>query len=176
MKMYSTRYDSPLGELMLASDGESLTGLWMDGQKYHGSTLFKDIVEKDDLPVFEKTEKWLNEYFAGNNPPIADVPLAPIGKKYQQDVWKMLCDIPYGTTTSYGKIKNKIIEIPGNERMTSRLVGSAVGHNPISIIIPCHRVVGFDGNLTGYAGGLDRKVLLLDLEGADISRLYRPKY
>ena len=173
--MYSTKYDSQIGELMLASDGNNLIGLWMDGQKYHGGTLFEEYIEKDSLPVFIAVKKWLDKYFAGQNPPIKDIAIAPIGKKYQKDIWDELCKIPYGETTSYGMIRDKVARIPGNENLTNRVTGGAIGRNPISVIIPCHRVVGYDGNLTGYAGGIDRKIRLLEIEGADMSRLYKPK-
>ena len=173
--MYFTKYISPIGELVLASDGKGLTGLWMDGQKYHGGKILDGASEKEDVTVFKEVKRWLDDYFAGRNPSIKGIHLAPIGKEYQQDVWNALCDIPYGETTSYGRIRDKVAKIQGNEGLTNRNIGWAVGHNPISIIIPCHRVVGYDGNLTGYAGGIERKIQLLELEGTDMSRLYMPK-
>ncbi|MDR1337743.1 MAG: methylated-DNA--[protein]-cysteine S-methyltransferase [Rickettsiales bacterium] len=156
---YSTHYKSPIGEILLASDGRNLTGLWMAGQKYFAATA-ANAVRKDDLAIFDQTRRWLDRYFAGDKPKISELPLAPRGTDFRQSVWKILCEIPYGEVTTYGDIARRL-------RCTSaRAVGGAVGHNPISIIIPCHRVIGTDGGLTGYAGGLDRKVKLLELERA----------
>lgn len=172
---YSTRYNSPVGTLTLASDGKSLCGLWLDGQKYHGATLPSMPVEDDSAKPFADARSWLDAYFAGENPPIDRVPLAPIGSDFRQRVWRILTEIPYGQTTSYGAIAKQVAQETGRAHMASLAVGGAVGHNPISIIIPCHRVVGADGSLTGYAGGLERKIALLQLEGVDMDRLYRPK-
>jgi methylated-DNA-[protein]-cysteine S-methyltransferase len=155
---YSTNYESPIGEILLTSDGRNLTGLWMAGQKYFAATA-GDVARKDDLPIFDKTRDWLDRYFAGRNPKISELPLAPQGSDFRQAVWKALCAIPYGQVATYGDIARRL------GTASARAVGGAVGHNPISIIIPCHRVVGKNGGLTGYAGGLDRKVKLLELEG-----------
>ncbi|MDR1276137.1 MAG: methylated-DNA--[protein]-cysteine S-methyltransferase [Candidatus Accumulibacter sp.] len=161
---YSTTHTSPLGSLTLASDGENLVGVWFDGQKYFAATV-KDAVEaKPDVPVFASAKRWLDVYFAGKNPALSELPLAPAGSAFRKAVWDILCEIPYGQCTTYGEIAKKIAARMGKNKMSSRAVGGAVGHNPISIIIPCHRVVGANGSLTGYAGGIDRKVKLLELE------------
>lgn len=171
---YSTRYPSPVGPLLLASDGENLVGLWMEGQKYFGGAISEELVPGDDLPVFSVVRQWLDEYFAGKKPNIARLPLAPRGSDFRRAVWALLCEIPYGTTMTYGEIARIIADRTGRAGMSGQAVGGAVGHNPISIVIPCHRVVGADGSLTGYAGGLEKKVRLLELEGADMARLYVP--
>ena len=170
---YLGKYDSSLGLITLASDGENLTGLWLEGQKYFAQTLEKGALQKDDLPVFSATKNWLDEYFKGKNPPIANLPLAPKGGEFRQEVWGILCEIPYGKLLTYGDIAKMIASKRGKETMSSQAVGGAVGRNPISIIIPCHRVVGSNGNLTGYAGGIDKKIKLLELEGADTTKLFR---
>lgn len=170
-----TKYASPIGMITLASDGQNVIGLWLEGQKYHGETLFEEWVENDRLPVFELAKQWLDQYFAGEAPAIADLPLAPIGSEFRQAVWKFLEEIPYGQVVTYGQIAEKMALDMGRSTMSSQAVGGAVGHNPISIIIPCHRVVGSDGSLTGYAGGLPNKIKLLTLEGVDMTDLYVPK-
>jgi len=170
---YTYEYESPVGTLTLAADGESLTGLWMKGQKYYASALCGGEEHKE-LPVFTKTVKWLDAYFRGENlQPLP--PLAPKGSDFQKQVWEILCAIPYGTTVTYGDIAVQIAKKRGIPRMAAQPVGGAVGHNPISILIPCHRVVGKDGSLTGYAGGIDKKVFLLRLEGVDTSGFTVPK-
>ena len=170
---YSMKCQSPLGLITIASDGENIAGLWIDGQKYFAATM-GDVEEKPDLPVFVKAGKWLDDYFAGRNPAIADLPLAPVGGEFRKAVWEILCDIPYGEYTTYGEIAKKIAARAGKKSMSSQAVGGAVGHNPISIIIPCHRVVGSNGSLTGYAGGISRKIKLLELEGVDTSKFFVP--
>ena len=172
---YKTDYNSPVGIITLASDGYNLVGLWMDGQKYFGDTVKDEMYLKDDLQIFQKTKKWLDRYFQGEKPAISELPLAPVGGAFRQTVWKVLCEIPYGQVMTYGEIAKKIAQQQGLRKMSAQAVGGAVGHNPISLIIPCHRVVGAGGNLTGYAGGLDKKIKLLEFEGVDLSRLYRPK-
>lgn len=171
---YSTTYASPVGELTLACDGENLVGLWMEGQKYFGGTVTEDMIKENDLSLFHAAKDWLNRYFAGEKPEISELPLRPIGGTFRQSVWRILCRIPYGEVTTYGAIAKMIAEQAGKKTMSSQAVGSAVGHNPISIIIPCHRVVGASGSLTGYAGGIGRKIKLLELEGVDLSRLSVP--
>lgn len=172
---YSSYYNSPVGKLLLASDGTNLTGLWIEKQKYYADTAPDDIREKDDLPVFIKTKAWLDRYFKGDTPLISDLPLAPQGGTFRQMVWKILCEIPLGQVMTYGHIAQMIASRTGKKSMSAQAVGGAVGHNPISIIIPCHRVVGTNGSLTGYAGGLDVKIKLLKHEGVDMSRLFRPQ-
>ena len=172
---YSSAYQSPVGLLTLATDGDNLIGLWIEGQKYHGNTLSAAMTKKDNMPVFETAKKWLDKYFAGKSPGIAELPLAPKGSDFRREVWDILCGIPYGKVITYGDVAKKIA-MSRNERNTySRAVGGAVGHNPISIIIPCHRVIGSNGSLTGYAGGIDIKIKLLELEGVDISLTRIPK-
>ena len=156
---YKTTYPSPVGELTLASDGENLLGLWLEGQKYFGGSVPGEMVDCDTLAVFDETKRWLDRYFAGARPEISELPLAPMGSEFRQKVWEILCEIPYGETTTYGEIAKKI----GTK--SAQAVGGAVGHNPISIIIPCHRVLGADGSLTGYAGGVEKKRWLLGHEG-----------
>lgn len=172
---YSTTSPSPVGLITLASDGSNLTGLWLEGQKYHGGAVPEAMTEKDDIPVFDAAKKWLDRYFDGKKPGIKNLPLRPIGSEFRQAVWGILCEIPYGEVITYGDIARKMAVIMNRKSMSGQAVGGAVGHNPVSIIIPCHRVVGADGSLTGYAGGIGVKVLLLELEGADMSRLYEPK-
>jgi len=162
---FSTTYPSPVGILTLACDGEHLVGLWIEGQKYYGSTISEEMTEKDGMPVFGAAKKWLDRYFAGETPAISELPLAPIGSEFRQDVWRILCEIPYGQIITYGDIASKMAAKMHKKSMSSQAVGGAVGHNPISIIIPCHRVVGSNGSLTGYAGGIDTKIKLLELEG-----------
>ena len=158
---YSTKYQTPIGTITLACDGSSLIGLWIDGQKYHGSNIFKEMPEKSDIPVFDMAKKWLDRYFNGEKPDISELPLAPAGSDFRQEVWRILCEIPYGRVITYGDIAKKM----NRESMSAQAVGGAVGHNPISIIIPCPRVIGSDGSLTGYAGGIDIKKKLLEAEG-----------
>lgn len=170
---YSTTYSSPLGKITLACDGSSLVGLWIEGQKYHGVTL-EDAKDSNCMPVLDAAKKWLDRYFAGEKPSISELTLAPAGSEFRQEVWNILCEIPYGEVITYGEIAKKMAVKMNRIRMSSQAVGGAVGHNPISIIIPCHRVVGSSGSLTGYAGGIHIKVKLLELEGADMSRLFIP--
>ena len=148
--------------MKIASDGTSLTGLWFDGQKYYAQTLSK-LYEEKLLPVFEDTIRWLDTYFGGEIPdftPELNLQSTP----FRKAVWDILMTIPYGQTITYGEIGDILAQQKGKKKMSAQAVGGAVGHNPISIIIPCHRVVGADGRLTGYAGGLKRKQFLLDIE------------
>ncbi len=172
--IYSTKYLSPIGNIMLASDGDNLIGLWLEGQKYFARTVTDEITEKNDLPVFILTCSWLDKYFSGQKPTISDLPLAPRGGDFRKDVWDILCAIPYGEVITYGEIAKMIATRLNKASMSSQAVGGAVGHNPISIIIPCHRVVGANGSLTGYAGGIDKKITLLEHEGIDMSQLFVP--
>lgn len=158
--IYTTSYDSPLGELTLASKDNKLIGLWMEGQKHLSG------VNNENLAIFKETKKWLDSYFNGENPSIANLDLNPEGTEFRLKVWEILKEIPYGEVITYGDIAKKI-----DSNMASQAVGGAVGNNPISIIVPCHRVVGFDGKLTGYAGGLENKIKLLELEGVKIKDL-----
>ena len=159
--MFMTKYESPVGNLTLVSNGRQLTGLFVDGQRY-----FPDVSKmetKRNLAVFDATIHWLDAYFEGKSPCGETIPLKPEGTAFRMAVWKLLMAIPYGETTTYGELARKLNETAGM-KTCARAVGNAVGHNPISIIIPCHRVIGVDGGLTGYAGGLDVKRKLLKLE------------
>ena len=168
---YVNYYASPLGEILLASDGEALTGLWFLGAKYFARGLDSAAQERD-LSVFQSAKAWLDAYFAGREPG-ALPPMRPAGTDFQRQVWDLLLQIPYGATTTYGALARRLAE--GRGRVSAQAVGGAVGHNPISLLIPCHRVVGAGGSLTGYAGGVDKKLALLRLEGADCSHLSLPK-
>ena len=170
---YIHHYDSPLGGITIASDGKAITGLWFDGQKYFADTLDKDFEEKE-LPVFEQTDQWLNIYFSGRAPGFT-LPINMKTTPFRKAVWEIMLTIPFGQTMTYGMIADRIAKQKGLSRMSAQAVGGAVGHNAISLIIPCHRVVGTNGSLTGYAGGLDRKVKLLSLERVDMSALFVPE-
>lgn len=170
---YICKYNSPLGGITIASNGEAITGLWFDGQKYFGDTLPERYEEKK-LPVFEETKRWLDIYFQGKAPDFTP-PLVMETTPFRKAVWEIMLSIPYGQTMTYGEIADRIAKQKGILKMSAQAVGGAVGHNSISIIIPCHRVVGTNGSLTGYAGGLDKKVKLLTLEKADMSGLFMPK-
>lgn len=159
---YIHHYDSPLGGITLASDGEALTGLWFDGQKYFGDTLAKTYEEKE-LHIFNLTVKWLDIYFRGNEPDFTPA-LAMNTTPFRKEVWEIMLSIPYGQTMTYGQIAEKIAKRRGISKMSAQAVGGAVGHNSISLIIPCHRVVGTNGSLTGYAGGIRRNEKLLEME------------
>ncbi|MDR2463493.1 MAG: methylated-DNA--[protein]-cysteine S-methyltransferase [Verrucomicrobiales bacterium] len=171
---YSTHYSSPVGTLMLTSDGSNLTGLWRAGQKYFAATVTEPLTLSDNLPVLVAAKKWLDKYFDGQRPAIKDLPLAPAGGEFRQTVWRILRKIPHGKVTTYGDIAGQIASCLSRGAMSAQAVGGAVGHNPISIIIPCHRVIGANGSLTGYAGGMKMKISLLTLEGTDMSRLFAP--
>lgn len=165
---YIWHYESPLGGMTMASDGSGLTGLWFDGQKYYPEGIvFAEPEETDKgLPtgaihVFRETERWLDIYFSGQRPAFTP-PLAAHGSAFQEAVWKLLREIPSGETTTYGQLAARLGE--KDIKGSAQAVGGAVGHNPVSLIIPCHRVIGADGSLTGYAGGIERKKALLALE------------
>ncbi len=167
-KKYSSCFQSPIGELTAVSDGEHIVGLWISGQKYFAGTVKEDMEESPGLQIFRDAKDWLDRYFAGKRPHPLELPLAPCGSEFRHMVWDLLCEIPYGEVTSYGEIAKKIALKTGKKSMSAQAVGGAVGHNPISIIIPCHRVIGKNGDLTGYAGGLEIKRTLLALEGFDV--------
>ena len=160
--MFESRLHSPLGEVRLRSDGKSLTGLWFVGQ-VNDAKYNRDIEIKDDLPIFEQVETWLESYFSGKQTPIT-IPLQPKGTNFQERVWQMLQEISYGETMTYGEIAQRIAKEKGVVTYSAQSVGQAVGKNPISILIPCHRVLGKNGILTGYAGGVHRKEQLLKIE------------
>lgn len=166
-------YNSPLGGILLAADEIGLTGLWFDGQKYFARDLPAEHVEQN-TPVLSEAKRWLDIYFTGREPDFTP-PLHPIGSVFRQSVWEILLQIPYGQTTTYGEIARQLAAKLGLPRMSAQAVGGAVGHNEVSIIIPCHRVVGTSGSLTGYAGGIDKKVKLLELEHTDMTELFVPE-
>ena len=169
---YISHYDSPLGGITLGSNGEALTGLWFDEDKYFGDTL-GNTYETKDLPVFAKAREWLDIYFSGRDPGFTP-PLAMLTTPFRKAVWEIMLTIPFGQTMTYGQIAEMIAKQRGIPQMSAQAVGGAVGHNSISLIIPCHRVVGANGSLTGYAGGIDKKVQLLQLEGIDVSGFFVP--
>ena len=170
---YTSHYRSPIGNILLAADEIGLTGLWFEGQKYFALYLDKEHEERE-LPIFEKAKEWLDIYFSGKAPGF-NVPLHFTGTDFQNEVWGILCAIPYGRTMTYGEIARQIAARKGLPRMSAQAVGGAVGRNGISVIVPCHRVVGANGSLTGYAGGIDKKIKLLQLEKADMSFLFEPE-
>lgn len=170
---YTHHYDSPLGSITLASDGEALIGLWFDGQKYFADTL-SEAHEEKMLPIFAQTDEWLNIYFSGQAPNFTPS-LAMHTTEFRKAVWKVMLTIPFGQTMTYGQIADIIAKEQGLPHMSAQAVGGAVGHNSISLIIPCHRVVGTNGSLTGYAGGIDKKVALLQMEKVDLSKFFIPK-
>ena len=170
---YTNKYSSPLGEMLMAADDTGLTGLWFMGQKYFALYLDREHKEKD-LPVFRDTKHWLDIYFSGKEPDFTPA-LHPAGSTFRQAVWQILLQIPYGQTMTYGEIAKKMTQMHDAPHMSAQAVGSAVGHNEVSIIIPCHRVVGTNGSLTGYAGGMEKKVALLKLEHTDMSGFFVPK-
>lgn len=165
MSVYTCRYRSPLGGMTMTGDGESLTGLWFDRQKGQPCMVSADYAEQN-LPVFDETCRWLDVYFSGKAPDFTPA-LAIRTTPFRQAVWEILLTIPYGRTMTYGQIAKIIAAQTGVPRMSAQAVGGAVGHNPFALIIPCHRVIGADGNLTGYAAGMDKKIRLLQMEGAD---------
>lgn len=163
---YQLQYDSMVGKIYLLAKDDALVGLWIEGQQYAFQKYQMEHIEvKDNHPVLIQTIKWLDDYFSGKKPSVKELRLEPSGTLFQQRVWELLRNIPYGQTTTYGEIAQKLLERYGYSRMSAQAVGAAVGHNPISIIIPCHRVIGSNGSLVGYAGGLDMKRMLLTLEG-----------
>lgn len=171
LMLYKKIYNSPLGKIYLIFDEEFLLGLYFENQKYFGDAIKGEEIENFDSrdgelsnKNLEVTEKWLDLYFSGEEPKFMPC-IKLIGTEFRRDVWKILLEIPYGETTTYKAISEKLIESGKYKRMSAQGVGGAVGHNPISIIVPCHRVVGVDGSLTGYAGGLAKKKRLLQNEG-----------
>lgn len=162
--IYTSIINTPIGTMTASAEGEKLTGLWFIGQKYYPTDTSAWVNEPDHM-VFKLLRKWLASYFSGTDyAPLPD--LAMNGTSFQKSVWEILLEIPYGRVTTYGEIAKKLAALRGLSSMSAQAIGGAVGHNPISILIPCHRVIGSDGNLTGYAGGLEKKVYLLQLEQA----------
>lgn len=168
-------YESPFGAITLAAGDDGLKGLWFDGQRYFAGTLDAPM-EPGDNAHLVAARAWLDEYFASGDPDVSRLTLAPIGGEFRQVVWQLLREIPLGQVRTYGDLAAEAARRMGRERGSARAVGGAVGHNPISIIVPCHRVVGTGGNLTGFGGGIARKLKLLEHEGVDCSGFYVPKH
>lgn len=159
---YTCKYQSPLGEITIAADDECIIGLWFVGQRYYEASVDKQN-ERRKTPLLKEAERWLDIYFDGREPDF-ELPLKLKGTDFQKEVWEILLTIPYGCTMTYGEIANIIANRRGIKTMSAQAVGGAVGRNPISIIVPCHRVIGSDGSMTGYAGGIDKKIALLKIE------------
>ena len=168
---YISSYEAPMGALTLVSNEECFIGEWFEGQKYYMASVAKEDMVPQENAVLTRTKKWLDDYFAGRMPALITLPLAPQGSSFRRLVWQILCQIPYGQVRTYKEIADEVALYEGKDHMSAQAVGGAVGHNPISIIIPCHRVVGANGSLTGYAGGLDKKKALLQHEGIDVTTL-----
>ena len=162
--IFISHYKSPVGKITIASDGKNLIGLWMEGQTHFETKHKERFVQNDELKIFDIIKNWLDRYFAGSNPSINNLPIKLVGTDFEVAVWKLLCKIPYGTTTTYGDIAKQMAKYLGKEKMSAQAVGGAVGRNPISIIVPCHRVIGSNGKLVGYVGGLNLKQKLLNIE------------
>ena len=173
--IYTTYYNSPLGKILLASKDNKLIGLWIEGQKYYLTNLKEKICESNNDKILVKTKNWLDRYFNKEKPNINELKLNLIGSQFRESVWKILCKIPYGKVITYEKIAEQIAKQNGITKMSAQAVGGAVGHNPISIIIPRHRVIGTNGSLTGYAAGIDKKVFLLKHENVNMNNLFIPK-
>ncbi|MWP49496.1 MULTISPECIES: methylated-DNA--[protein]-cysteine S-methyltransferase [unclassified Gilliamella] len=171
---YLCNYSSPIGLITLASQHNKLVGAWIEGEKYFAHTINTKTEEKPNLAIFNSTKKWLDDYFSGKRPNPYQLELAPNGTPFRQLVWEVLYKIPYGEVITYGDIAKQIALKTNKTSMSSQAVGGAVGHNPISIIIPCHRVIGANGNLTGYAGGIDKKIQLLQHEEVNTTQLIIP--
>lgn len=169
---YTSAYDSPLGKILLAADDIGLVGLWFEGEKYYAGGLSSEHEERE-TPALQQTKEWLDIYFSGQEPDFLP-PLHMEGSPFRLSVWKLLQQIPYGTTVTYGDLAKAIAREKGLDHMSAQAVGGAVGHNELSIIVPCHRVVGTNGSLTGYAGGIDKKKRLLTLEGVDMGKFFVP--
>ena len=170
---YLSHYESPLGAMTMASDGEHLTGLWFDGQKYDRSTIDDDAVLQPRLPVFTQTAQWLDAYFEGADPGFTP-PIRVEGSNFKKMVSSTMLSIPFGATSTYTRIAAEVARRMGRKQMSAQAVGGAVGRNPITLIVPCHRVLASDGSLRGYAGGVDRKDRLLEMEGVNMSGLSTP--
>ena len=170
---YLSRYESPLGAMTMAGDGEYLTGLWFDGQKYDRSTISDDAVLLPHLPVFTQTAQWLDTYFGGTDPGFTP-PIRVEGFDFKKMVTSIMLSIPFGATSTYARIAAEVARRMGRKQMSAQAVGGAVGRNPIVLIVPCHRVLASDGSLRGYAGGVDRKERLLEMEGVNVSGLLTP--
>lgn len=173
--VYTTTYKSPIGNLLIATKDNELIGLWIENQKYYLSGFKEEMSEREDVEVLTKAKSWLDRYFNKEKPDINELDINLIGSEFRKSVWKILKTIPYGKVVTYNDIAKKIAEQKGISKMSAQAIGGAVGHNPISIIVPCHRVVGTNESLTGYAGGIGKKIQLLEFEGINISKYFAPK-
>lgn len=167
--IYTSNYKSPIGNLLIASKDNKLIGLWIENQKYYLSNFQEEIELKNDIEVLVNTKKWLDRYFRGERPDLNEIDIHLIGSEFRKSVWEILKKIPYGKVITYNDIAKEIAKQRGIIRMSAQAVGGAVGHNPIGIIIPCHRVIGTNGSLTGYAGGIEKKIYLLEHEKVNIN-------
>lgn len=175
LMIYTTDYASPVGRILIAAKHEALIGLWIEDQKYFLGSIKEETKTCHELTVLVRAKTWLDRYFGGEKPETKELPLAPEGSEFRKRIWEILMEIPYGEVTTYGEIAGKVAARQGIDRMSAQAVGGAVGHNPISIIIPCHRVVGSNGSLTGYAGGIDKKIALLTHEGVSMDKFFVPQ-
>lgn len=171
---YTSTYNSPFGRYTLLSDGKNLVGTWLYGQKHYMEGNYLNTIEDNNLEIFNNTKRLLDEYFKGKRQTFENLPLCYCGSDFRKLILDLLQKIPYGKTVSYGYLANEAAKLSGRDKISARAVGAAVGRNPISIIIPCHRVVGADRSLVGYAGGLQTKIKLLTLEGVDITKFHLP--
>lgn len=171
---YCDHYTSPIGNITIAANEKNIVGLWLEKQKYYMDVLEGKEYLEEETEIIKLAKNWLDRYFQGERPAIEELPLEFIGSDFRKRVWEILTEIPYGEVVTYGDIAKQAAMRLGLPSMSAQAVGGAVGHNPISIIVPCHRVVGAGGNLTGYAGGMDRKIKLLEWEGVDLSKMYAP--
>lgn len=162
--IYKAYFNSPVGKILLASENNQLIGLWLENQKYYLGQIKEELIENDNEEILVKTKAWLNEYFKGNQPKIAELALNTKGSEFAKTVWASLINIPYGETTTYKNLSLEVARKLNKKSISCQAIGGAIGHNPISIIIPCHRVIGSNGSLTGYAGGLSKKEKLLEHE------------
>lgn len=170
----TTTYSSPIGNLLIASKENQIVGVWMEHQKYYLGNWKEEIEVADDLLILKQAKEWLDQYFKGEKPDCNSLALNPIGSEFRKSVWEILKNIPYGEVMTYNQIAKELAKQKGIKRMSAQAVGGAVGHNPISIMIPCHRVVGSNGSLTGYAGGIEKKIYLLKHENVDWNKLFVP--
>lgn len=168
---YISRYNSPLGAMLIAADDAGLTGLWFEGQKYFARGLAAEREERE-TPAISSAKRWLDMYFSGQEPDFTP-PLNLRGTPFQKAVWDIMLTVPYGETVSYSEIAAQIAKRQGRAHMSAQAVGGAVGHNPVLIIVPCHRVVGKSGELTGYAAGVDKKLRLLQRENAALPKIQK---
>lgn len=172
---YIDRYLSPLGDILLTSNGQSITGLWIGAQQQYAPFAAREAAIKENAVLY-LCKQWLDEYFLGKKPDIMRLPLAPAGNQFRQTVWQILTEIPYGSVVTYGAVAVQTARRMGKARMSPQAIGGAVGHNPIALIIPCHRVVGADGSMTGYTGGVDIKQMLLEHEGVLRNGIWTQKF